>query len=48
LKQKKQQRSRFSAMTVADLRQIAKDRGLTGYSTLKKQELIDLLNQNND
>ncbi|MCR3906330.1 Rho termination factor N-terminal domain-containing protein [Peloplasma aerotolerans] len=30
-------------MTVAELRSLAKERNLTGYSTLKKAELIDLL-----
>ncbi len=33
----------FSEMTVSDLRALAKERGLSGYSTLKKAELIDLL-----
>jgi small subunit ribosomal protein S2 len=33
----------LSAMTVAELRSLAKERNLTGYSTLKKAELIDLL-----
>ena len=30
-------------MTVADLRIIAQQRGLTGYTTLTKAELLDLL-----
>ncbi|MBE0701444.1 MAG: 30S ribosomal protein S2 [Acholeplasmataceae bacterium] len=33
----------LSSMTVANLRTLAKERNLTGYSTLKKAELIDLL-----
>lgn len=33
----------LEAMTVAELRQIAKERGITGFSTLKKAELIDVL-----
>jgi small subunit ribosomal protein S2 len=33
----------YEKMTVADLRNLAKERGLTGFSTLKKAELIDLL-----
>ena len=30
--------------TVTELKSMAKERGLTGYSSLKKAELIDLLN----
>lgn len=30
-------------MTVADLRVLAQQRGLTGYTTLTKAELLDLL-----
>jgi len=33
----------LESMTVAELRALAKDRGITGYSTLKKAELIDVL-----
>ncbi|QWB95831.1 Rho termination factor N-terminal domain-containing protein [Mycoplasmatota bacterium] len=33
----------FSSKTVAELKSLAKERGLSGYSTLKKAELIDLL-----
>jgi small subunit ribosomal protein S2 len=33
----------LEAMTVAELRALAKERGLTGFSTLKKAELIDAL-----
>jgi len=33
----------FDNMTVSELKAIAKERGISGYSTLKKAELIDLL-----
>jgi small subunit ribosomal protein S2 len=33
----------LEAMTVAELRNLAKERGITGFSTLKKAELIDVL-----
>jgi len=34
----------LSNYTVTELKSMAKGRGLTGYSSLKKAELIDLLN----
>ena len=35
----------YDAMKVSDLRNLAKEKGLTGYSTLKKAELVALLKQ---
>ena len=35
----------FNELTLADLKALAKEKGLKGYSTLKKQELIDLLSK---
>ena len=35
----------YSSQTVSQLKTIAKERGLKGYSSLKKAELITLLNK---
>ena len=35
----------YSSQTVSQLKTIAKERGLTGYSSLKKAQLIELLNK---
>ena len=35
----------FSSMKVSELRAIAKDRGLKGWTKLRKNELIEFLNE---
>ena len=35
----------YSGKTVTQLKTLAKEQGLKGYSSLKKSELIDLLNE---
>lgn len=37
------QKTDYSSMTVAQLREIAKEREIEGYSSLKKTELIEVL-----
>ena len=34
----------YTDMTVSELRKLAKDKGVAGYSTMKKDELISSLN----
>ena len=42
-KAKKEEKLDYSKMTVTELKAIAKDKGIKGYSTKKKDELIELL-----
>ena len=41
---KKEEKVDYSSMTVAELKKIAKEKGITGYSTMKKDELVSSLN----
>ena len=36
----------YESMTVVQLRELARERGLTGYSSLNKADLIQLLRDN--
>lgn len=42
-KVKKEETKDYSSMTLADLKAVAKEKGVKGYSTMKKAELIDAL-----
>ena len=42
---KKEEKIDLTAMTLAELKAMAKANGIKGYSTMKKQELIDVLNK---
>jgi small subunit ribosomal protein S2 len=41
---KKEEKVDYSKLTVAELKKIAKEKGISGYSTMKKDELISSLN----
>ena len=41
---KKEEKVDYSSMTVAELKKLAKEKGISGYSTMKKDELISSLN----
>jgi len=43
-KEVKEEKVDYSSMTVAELKKLAKDKGISGYSTMKKDELISSLN----
>ena len=43
-KETKSEDKDYSKMTLAELKSVAKDRGIKGYSTMKKDELLAALN----
>ena len=43
-KETKKETVDYSKMTVSELKKLAKEKGVSGYSTMKKDELISSLN----
>jgi len=44
-KEVKEETTNYSKMTVSELKEIAKDKGIENYTTMKKAELVEVLNK---
>ena len=40
---KNKEKENYDSLTVAELKEIAKEKGITGYTTMKKAELLEAL-----